>query len=95
MRSANALERLCCVLAITTLDLVAQGTAVVASGKRRWVDAHGFSGQSYLTIGWHGVTLALSRGDPLIPSLHLNQTTRHWHTALPSIPLPRRRGFLG
>jgi hypothetical protein len=62
IRSAHALERLCCVLAITTLYLVAQGTEVVTQGKRRWVDAHGFRGQSYLKIGWHGVTLALSRG---------------------------------
>ena len=29
IRSAKALERLCCVLALTTLYLVAQGTAVV------------------------------------------------------------------
>jgi len=51
MRSANALERLCGVLASTTLYLVAQGTAVVAQGKRRWVDSHWFRGQSYLKIG--------------------------------------------
>ena len=72
IRSANALERLCCVLAITTLYLVAQGTAVVAQGKRRWVDSHGFRGQSYLKIGWNWVKLALSRGDALIPHLHLS-----------------------
>jgi hypothetical protein len=72
IRSANALERLCCVLAITTLYLVAQGTAVVAQGKRRWVDSHWFRGQSYLKIGWNWVKLALSRGDALIPHLHLS-----------------------
>ena len=69
IRSANALERLCCVLAITTLYLVAQGTAVVTQGKRRWVDAHWFRGQSYLKIGWNWVKLALSRGYELITQL--------------------------
>jgi hypothetical protein len=66
IRSANALERLCGVLAITTLDLVVQGTEVVTQGKRRWVDAHWFRGQSYLKIGWHWVKLALSQGYELI-----------------------------
>jgi Transposase DDE domain len=46
IRSANALERLCGVLAITTLYLVAQGTAVVTQGKRRWVDVHWFRGRA-------------------------------------------------
>jgi hypothetical protein len=71
IRSANALARLCGVLAITTLYLVAQGTEVVTEGKRRWVDAHWFRGQSYLKIGWSWVKLALSRGYALITSLHL------------------------
>jgi len=69
-RSATALERLCGVLALTTLSLVAQGTAGVHQGQRRWGDAHGFRGQSYLTIGWNGVKLALSRGDDLLTSVH-------------------------
>jgi hypothetical protein len=72
MRSAQALERLCCVLAITTLYLVTQGTEVVTQGKRRWVDAHWFRGQSYLKIGWHWVHLALSRGYALMPRMHLS-----------------------
>jgi len=71
IRSAKALERLCCVLAITTLYLVAQGTEVVTQGKRRWVDAHWFRGQSYLKIGWSWVKLALSRGYELMTSWHL------------------------
>jgi hypothetical protein len=71
IRSAEALERLCCVLALTTLYLVAQGTEVVTQGKRRWVDAHWFRGQSYLKIGWSWVKLALSRGYELISSVHL------------------------
>jgi Transposase DDE domain len=79
IRSANALERLCGVLAITTLYLVAQGTAVVAQGTRRWVDSHGFRGQSSLKIGWNWVKLALSRGDALIP---------HWHLSAEADPAP-------
>jgi hypothetical protein len=70
IRSAAALERLCWVLAITTLSLVAQGTEVVQHGKRRWVDPPWFRGQSYLKMGWHGVTLALSRGDKLVTRVH-------------------------
>jgi hypothetical protein len=72
IRSAKALERLCCILAITTLYLVAQGTAVVTQGKRRWVDSHWFRGQSYLKIGWGWVKLALSRGYELMTSVHLS-----------------------
>ena len=71
IRSAKALEHLCCVLALTTLYLVAQGTAVVTQGKRRWVDTHWFRGQSYLKIGWGWVKLALSRGYQLITCIHL------------------------
>ena len=72
LRSAKPLERLCGVLAITTLYLVAQGTEVVKQGKRRWVDAHWFRGQSYLKIGWNWVKLALSRGYELLPGGHLS-----------------------
>ena len=72
IRSAQALERLCLVLAMTTLYLVSQGTDVVNQGKRRWVDAHGFRGQSYLKIGWNWVKLALSRGYELITRLHVS-----------------------
>ena len=72
IRSATALERLCCVLAITTLYLVAQGTEVVTQGKRRWVDAHWFRGQSYLKIGWNWVNLALSQGYELITRLYIS-----------------------
>jgi hypothetical protein len=72
IRSAQALERLCLVRARTTLSLVSQGTAVVNHGKRRWVDAHWFRGQSYLKIGWNWVKLALSRGYELITRLHVS-----------------------
>jgi hypothetical protein len=46
MRSAQALEHLCVVLAMTTLSLVSQGTAVVNHGKRHGVNAHWLRGQS-------------------------------------------------
>jgi len=72
IRSAEALTRLCLVLAVTTLYLVAQGTEVVNQGKRRWVDPHWFRGQSYLKIGWNWVKLALSRGWKLSPTIHLS-----------------------
>jgi hypothetical protein len=72
IRSAQALTRLCLVLAMTTLYLVTQGTEVVKQGKRRWVDPHWLRGQSYLKIGWNWVKLALSRGLDLITTVHLS-----------------------
>ena len=72
LRSAKALERLCFVLAMTTLYLVSVGTAVVQQGKRRLVDPHWFRGLSYLKIGWKWVSYALSRGYELISSVYLS-----------------------
>jgi Transposase DDE domain len=72
IRSADALTRLGLVLAITTLYLVAQGTEVVKQGKRRWVDAHWFRGNSYLKIGWNWIRSALSKGWELLTRLRLN-----------------------
>jgi hypothetical protein len=72
VRDSEALTRLCCVLAITTLYLVAQGTQVVQSNKRRWVDPHWFRGTSYLRIGWQWVKAALARGWALFATLHLS-----------------------
>ena len=72
IRSAQALERLCLVLAMATLYLVSQGTAVVQRGKRRVVDPHWFRGTSYLKIGWKWVSYALSRGYALITSVYLS-----------------------
>lgn len=71
-RSADAISRLCLVLAITTLFLVSQGTEVVASGKRRWVDAHWYRGNSYLKIGWKWVLRAMLKGYELISRLFLS-----------------------
>jgi len=72
IRTPEALERLCLVLAITTLYLVSLGTSVVQQGKRRFVDAHWFRGMSYLKIGWKWVSYALSRGYALISSVYLS-----------------------
>jgi hypothetical protein len=72
IRSSEALERLCFVLAMTTLYLVSVGTAVVQQGKRRLVDPHWFRGISYLKIGWKWVHYALTRGYELISSVYLS-----------------------
>lgn len=72
VRDADALTRLCLVVAVATLYLVAQGTQVVQSNKRRWVDPHWFRGTSYLRIGWQWVKTALARGWELFATLHLS-----------------------
>lgn len=71
-RSAEAISRLCLVLAIATLFLLSQGTEVVAMGKRRWVDAHWNRGNSYLKIGWKWVLRALIKGYELISCIFLS-----------------------
>lgn len=43
------------------LFLVRQGVQVVASGKRRQVDAHWKRGMSYLKLGWNWVRLAITQ----------------------------------
>lgn len=70
-RSAEALSRLCLVLAVATLFLVCQGTEVVESNQRRRVDAHWFRGNSYLKVGWKWVQRALIKGYRLITRLRL------------------------
>lgn len=72
IRSAKALERLCFVLAVTTLYLIAQGTQVVKTNKRRLVDPHWFRGSSYLKIGWNWVKRALSKAEHLSTCLALS-----------------------
>jgi hypothetical protein len=72
VRDADALTRLCFVVAVATLYLVAQGTQVVAQQKRRWVDPHWLRGNSYLRIGWQWVKSALARGWELFATLHLS-----------------------
>jgi DDE family transposase len=72
VRDADALTRLCLVLAVATLYLVAQGTQVVAQQKRRWVDPHWLRGRSYVRLGWQWVKPALARGWELFATLHLS-----------------------
>ena len=72
IRDAKALERLCFVLAITTLFLVSQGTVVVEQNLRRWVDPHWFRGSSYLKIGWNWIRRAMSRKGTLLTHLVLS-----------------------
>jgi len=71
IRSAQALDRLCFVLAVATLFLVSQGLEVVETKKRRWVDAHWFRGNSYFKIGWKWVHRSLIKGYALITRLAL------------------------
>ena len=71
IRSATALNRLCFVLAMTTLFLVAQGVEAVDQDKRRWVDPHWQRGSSYLKIGWAWVRKAMAHCWPLSTSLRL------------------------
>lgn len=71
VRDADALTRLCFVVAVATLYLVAQGTQVVAQQKRRGVDPHWLRGNSYLRIGWQWVKPALARGWELFTTLPL------------------------
>jgi len=52
LRDADALARLCLVLAVATLYLISTGTAVVALNRRHLVDTHWHRGLSYLQIGW-------------------------------------------
>ena len=72
VREVNTLARLCFVVAVATLSLVAQDTQVVAVHKRRWVDPHWLRGNSYLRIGWQWVKTALARDWELFATLHLS-----------------------
>jgi hypothetical protein len=71
IRSAQTLNRLCFVLAMTTLYLVSQGVEVEAQGQRRSVDPHWERGSSYLKIGWNWVKRALVNSWALITRLCL------------------------
>lgn len=72
IRSVPALSRLCFVLAVTTLLLTVQGQQVVATGKRRWVDAHWNRGNSYFRIGWNWLKGCLHQDWHLFPTLALH-----------------------
>lgn len=62
LRSAAALSRLFLGIATATLYLVAQGSEVVAQGRRRKVDPHWFRGSSYVKIGWQWLKHAMNKG---------------------------------
>lgn len=61
LRDKFAVTQLCGVIALTMLFLVLQGTQVVASGKRRFVDSHWKRGMSYLKLGWNWIRLAITK----------------------------------
>jgi hypothetical protein len=61
LRDKFALSQLGGVIALTMLFLVLQGVQVVASGKRRQVDAHWNRGMSYLKLGWNWIRLAITQ----------------------------------
>lgn len=65
LRDADALARLCLVLAVATLYLVSLGTAVVTLHRRHLVDAHWQRGLSYFQIGWRYLTRTLAAGHHL------------------------------
>jgi hypothetical protein len=72
LEDSDSLSRLLLIIATATLYLVSTGTAVVAMGKRRWVDPHWFRGLSYLQIGWRWVKRALAWGQKLLSFLWLS-----------------------
>jgi hypothetical protein len=59
IRSVVALSRLWFILALATLYATAQGDAVVANGRRRWINTHWFRGNSYFRIGWEWIKASL------------------------------------
>ncbi|MBD1938436.1 hypothetical protein H6F73_14100 [Microcoleus sp. FACHB-68] len=61
LRYLFALTQLCGVIALTMLFLVLQGVQVVASCKRRLVDAHWMRGMSYLKLGWNWIRLGITQ----------------------------------
>lgn len=60
IRNAQALARLCLILAAATLYVVGTGSGVVALGLRRLVDSHWKRGLSYFKIGWRWIEYALT-----------------------------------
>lgn len=52
LQEAAVLTRLCLVLALASLYLVAQGTELVRQGRRRELDPHHCRGSSYFKLGW-------------------------------------------
>lgn len=72
LRDADALSRLCLVLAVATLYLVSTGTAIVALQRRRLIDTHWNRGISYLQLGWRYLFTAVTFGQRLLTHLWLD-----------------------
>jgi hypothetical protein len=73
--TAAGLNRLCFILAVATLYLVAQGTEVVEKKQRRLIDPHWFRGNSYLRIGWDWLKRTLYQGGEFLARLRLHGRT--------------------
>ncbi len=94
-RDADAISRLCFVLAVATLYLVSVGTDFTQNDNRRRVDPHWFRGNSYFRIGWQFVKHALSKAWALLSRFALSPlpdpepsvSSRSQFLALPSIRL--------
>lgn len=72
IRSADALSRLCLILATTTLYLASTGTAIVSMNLRRQVDTHWQRGISYFQIGWRWLLTALASSRNLLDFIWLD-----------------------
>lgn len=72
IRDADAVSRLCLILAVATFYLVSTGTAVVEMGRRWIVDTHWERGLSYFQIGWRWVKRALHCGEKLLAFMWLS-----------------------
>ena len=68
---ADALARLCLILAAATLYLVSTGTAITTLQLRPLVDTHWQRGLSYLQIGWRWLHFALAHAHFLLAGLYL------------------------
>lgn len=71
IRDAEALSRLCLILAVATFYLVSSGTALVEMGRRHLVDTHWQRGLSYFQIGCRWVKSALHLNQKLLSFLWL------------------------
>jgi hypothetical protein len=71
IEDAEALARLCLILATATLYLVSTGTAITAMNLRPLVDTHWQRGLSYFQIGWRWIHFALAHALNLLSFLWL------------------------
>jgi hypothetical protein len=71
LHDAQAVARLCLILAAATLYLVSTGTAITTMQLRRLVDTHWQRGLSYLQLGWRWLHFALAHARPLLSFLWL------------------------